>query len=474
MRRILMIFALIMAATGVVFFGVNHFLLEVIPIGGESVLLEYGESYQDSGARVRLRGTIFLREGIYPQTAELRVENTLQEQELGRYTIRYRAQWLWLKADAERTVAVIDSRCPVITLTEDNPAKRNPGTVYTEAGFQAWDNYDGDITDRVIRTEEMGKIIYSVTDSSGNPAVAERIVPYHDPIPPKILLKGGENYVIPTGRPYLEPGYQATDNVDGDLTETVSVEGNVDWLRPGTYPISYTVTDAYENRVQVIRNVRVQAAERPETCWPQRKTIYLTFDDGPGPYTEKLLDVLDSFGVKATFFVTDSEYVHLMREIVDRGHSIGIHSVTHDYEEIYASPKAYFEDLFDMQRIIYENTGILTTLMRFPGGSSNEVSSRSCKGIMTFLTEAVQDAGFRYFDWNVDSDDAGFAHQKKTVVDNVKQGISAAGIALVLQHDIHPYSVAAVEEIVRWGLDNGYQFLPLEENSPNFPHPLNN
>lgn len=473
-RRILLILALAVITAGVTIFGVNRFSLEVCLTGENSVLLEYGDNYQDPGAFIRLRGTLFFREGVYPEQATLKVENPLQEQKLGKYTICYRANFLWLDAEAERTVSVIDSQCPVITLTEDSSEKQNPGTVYTESGFQAWDNYDGDITDRVIRTEEMGKIIYAVTDSSGNPAMIERIVPYHDPIPPQIVLEGGTDYRIPTGRPFREPGYTATDNVDGDLTEKVSVEGTVDWLRPGSYPIRYTVTDAYGNAVQVIRNVQVQAAERPETLWPQGRTIYLTFDDGPGPYTESLLDVLDSYGVKATFFVTDSDYGYLMREITDRGHSIGIHSVTHNYAEIYASAEAYFEDLFAMQQIIYKNTGVHTTLMRFPGGSSNEVSIRSCKGIMTFLTEAVQDAGFRYFDWNVDSDDAGLARKKKTVADNVKQGISEEGIGLVLQHDIHPYSVAAVEEIIRWGLDNGYQFLPLEENSPNFPHPLNN
>ena len=116
----------------------------------------------------------------------------------------------------------------------------------------------------------------------------------------------------------------------------------------------------------------------------------------------------------------------------------------------------------------------MAMLMRFPGGSSNEVSIRSCEGIMTLLTQAVQDAGFQFFDWNVDSDDAGQAYRKKTVLANVKQGVADAGIGLVLQHDIHSYSVDAVEEIILWGLENGYDFLPLTENSPGFHHPLNN
>lgn len=473
-RRVLIAIVVLTAILLVVLFGVNRFSLTVIPYGEQNVILEYGERYEEAGAQAVFRGNLFWKEGIVPENVVLDVESTVEESKLGRYTVRYCAEFLWLRAEAERTVSVIDSQSPVITLIADREENLIPGIIYEEAGYHAFDNYDGDITDKLIRQEYMGRITYAVTDSSGNPAYVERIVPFHDPVPPEIVLEGGENHAIPVGIPYREPGFHAQDNVDGDLTDLVAVEGEVDLLRPGMYPISYTVTDAYQNTTRIIRQVQVTAADRPETDWPQEKTIYLTFDDGPGPYTEKLLDVLDIYGVKATFFVVDSEYNHLMQEIVDRGHSIGIHSVTHDYDAVYASPEAYFEDLFAMQQIIYDNAGVLTTLMRFPGGSSNEVSRNSCEGIMTFLTEAVQDAGFRYFDWNVDSDDAGNARKRKNVYENVIRGVTETGIALVLQHDIHPYSVDAVAEILQWGLDNGYTFLPLEPDSPNFPHPLNN
>ena len=86
----------------------------------------------------------------------------------------------------------------------------------------------------------------------------------------------------------------------------------------------------------------------------------------------------------------------------------------------------------------------------------------------------MQNAGFRYFDWNVDADDAGKAYRKKTVLDNVVKGIAETDVALVLQHDVYDYSVDAVADIIRWGLDNGYTFETLEFSSPNFPHPLNN
>ena len=471
---VILALVLLSVAAYLVVFHVNRFSLAIRLTGEEKITLEYGESYQDPGAEAIFSGTLFWEDGIAPEDVQLQISSEVDEKTLGRYTVSYTADYHKWHAEAQRTVCIVDTQSPVITLVEDAEETLLPGTVYQEAGFTATDNYDGDITDRVVRTETMGLITYAVIDSAGNPAYAERKIPYHDPLPPEITLEGGENYVITTGTQYTEPGFTATDNVDGDLTAMVMVEGEVDWLEPGFYPITYTVTDAYENAATVTRTVEVAAEPRPETLYPEGTVIDLTFDDGPGPYTETLLDVLDSYGVKATFFVTDSGYDSVMKQIVDRGHSIGIHTVSHDYEEIYASPEAYFDDLFRMQDIIYENTGVKTTLMRFPGGSSNTVSRGTYKGLMTILTEAVQNAGFQYFDWNVDSNDAGGAEKAKTVLSNVKDGVSRTRISVVLQHDIHAFSVDAVEDIIVWGLNNGYSFQSLTPNSPGMHHGVNN
>ena len=174
------------------------------------------------------------------------------------------------------------------------------------------------------------------------------------------------------------------------------------------------------------------------------------------------------------FFVVGSGSGSTMRQIVKRGHAIGIHAVEHDYGKLYASPEAYFDDLLRMQSIIYDHTGVKTTLMRFPGGSSNLVSRRTCQGIMTLLTRAVQDAGFQYFDWNVYSGDAGDTKLTEKVAEKVISGIQEQRVSIVLQHDIHKYSVDAVEEILRWGKHNGYKFLALQPESPGFHHDLNN
>ena len=261
--------------------------------------------------------------------------------------------------------------------------------------------------------------------------------------------------------------------MDGDLTEEVAVEGQVIWYEPGTYQVVYTVADAFGNVTQKVRTVEVNAVPRPEIINPRSKTIYLTFDDGPGEYTMTLLDLLDYYGVKATFFVTGSGSNGELWRMHKAGHSIGIHTLSHDYNAIYSSEEAYFADLNAVQDIIYRETGERTSLIRFPGGGSN-LASNFNKGIMTRLAEAVQNAGYQYFDWNVDSNDAGGALTAEQVAENVIEGVKKDRVTVVLQHDIHGFSVQAVEEIILWGLENGYQFLPLTPDSPPMHHDILN
>lgn len=204
-----------------------------------------------------------------------------------------------------------------------------------------------------------------------------------------------------------------------------------------------------------------------EVVIPEGKTIYLTFDDGPGKYTEKLLATLRKYNAKATFFVTDTKYIYLLPEIAADGHAIGVHSASHVYKEIYASEEAYFRDFEIMYNKIYDLTGIWTTLVRFPGGSSNRVS-QFCPGIMTRLTKLVKEYGFQYFDWNVDSFDSVGATTAQQVYRNVISKVAGKQCSIVLQHDIYGYSVDAVEKILQWGLANGYQFSSLEATSPGF------
>ncbi len=465
--------ALILAALGFAFHGVLESLEEItLTLNGDAeITLEYGEEYDEPGAKAIFYGALSNRDGI---AIDVRVEGTVDTGKLGTYQLTYHASHNGISRTAERTVYVVDTTPPVITLQSDPDSFTLPGEEYVEEGYTALDSCDGDLTDAVQRRVEGDTVIYTVSDSSGNVAEAIRSIVYGDDTPPVITLTGEQEMTITAGTEFQEPGYTASDNVDGDVTSLVTVSGSVDSYSAGTYSITYTVTDSYGNTAQVTRTVTVEAVKQTEQVDPEGKVIYLTFDDGPGPYTEKLLSVLEKYNAKATFFVVNTGYISLLSEIAEAGHSIGIHSMSHQYATIYASVDAYFEDLYGMQDIIYQQTGIRTTLMRFPGGSSNRVSAKYCEGIMTQLVKDVTDQGFQYFDWNVDSNDAGGAKTADEVYNNVISGIGTKKTAVVLQHDIKEYSVNAVERIIQWGLANGYTFQALTSQSPGAHHSINN
>ena len=203
--------------------------------------------------------------------------------------------------------------------------------------------------------------------------------------------------------------------------------------------------------------------------------VYLTFDDGPGDYTNALLDVLDKYEVKATFFVTGRGDDATIKREYDEGHTVALHTWSHNYAYVYASVDNYFADLNQIADRVKNITGEDAKLIRFPGGSSNLVSKRydGRTRIMTTLTREVEARGYQYFDWNVDSDDAGKAKDSDTVYVNVASHLKP-GTNVVLQHDIRPYSVEAVERIIQYGNENGYVFEPLSFDSPTVHHGVNN
>jgi len=396
----------------------------------------------------------------------------VNDQMLGTYTVTYTAKYKKYETTVVRTVHVVDTTAPEITLVTDPEAFTIPGNAYEEEGFSATDSHDGDVTAQVQRVEADGIVTYTVSDAAGNVTVVERTIVYKDPVPPKIALKGSTVELMAGGR-YAEPGFSASDNCDGDITSKVVVSNPVDIYRPGTYTITYTVTDSYENTATATRKVEVKPFDTRKVVEPNGKVIYLTFDDGPGAHTGRLLDILKKYNVKATFFVVNTSKISMIKRAAQEGHTVAVHSVTHDFKTIYASEEAYFNDLYKMQEIIRSYTGKTTKLLRFPGGSSNTISKFN-KGIMTRLTAAVKAQGYRYFDWNVDSNDAGGAKTADQVFNNVIKGIGNKKYAVVLQHDIKGFSVDAVERIINWGLSQGYTFLPLTENSPVCEHNVYN
>lgn len=196
------------------------------------------------------------------------------------------------------------------------------------------------------------------------------------------------------------------------------------------------------------------------------KTIYLTFDDGPGPYTAKLLSYLDEYNVKATFFVTNQmpRYRYLLKDIVNGGHGIAVHTLTHQWS-IYSGKTSYLNDFNAMHKIILEDTGVDTKIFRFPGGTNNTVSRSYSRGIMSSMAKYMTDAGYIYFDWNVDCGDT-LGYSSSKIASYTINQIKGRHSSVVLMHDIKNTTVEAVRDIIKYGLDNGYEFAVIDESTP--------
>lgn len=461
---------LVIAAAAAILIDDRH--IQIIVFDDTEMTAEAGEPYTDAGAVAYLSGNLF---GRSKNNIELTCESDVDTSRIGDYSVKYSAAALGRTAVSYRVVHVRDTTPPVIELHHEEGYVASWLVGYTEEGFTANDSFEGDLTDRVIRTEADDAVYYTVSDSSGNETTVVRPIEY-GVSQPLIRLRGGDEITVGASFSFSDPGYEAIDGSGNDLTPYVQVTGTVTPYLTGDYELHYHIMNEQGETATADRIVHIVPQEMPETVIPQEKTIYLTFDDGPGPYTEQLLDILKKYGVKATFFVTDQfpDYEYLIGRAYEEGHSIGVHTYTHEFYQLYANEQAYFNDFLATEDLIYRQTGSYTKLFRFPGGSSNEVSRNYNYGIMTRLTKIMTDMGYVYFDWNVVSGDAGETTSTNQVINNVASGCSEHTVCIVLQHDIKQFSVNAVERIIVWGRNNGYTFKALDETSYGAHHGLNN
>lgn len=407
--------------------------------------------------------------------SKITFKNKVDTSKVGESYIECNVKYLFYNINKKIKVNVVDNINPIIKLNGDKEVYTCPNKDYNEEGYTASDNYDGDITSNVKIKKEDNNIIYYVKDSSGNNYSIKRKILFEDKENPIINLKGDGTTTVYLGNKYTEPGYTASDNCDGDITDNVVSTGSVDTSKVGTYKIIYTVIDNSNNKYSVERTVIVKNKPVYNYNGTGNGNIYLTFDDGSSSLTGKILDILDSEGVKATFFVcTPNEYT---KRAYNSGHTIALHSNTHNYSYIYANSNNYFNDLYAIQNRVYNTIGINSNIIRFPGGSSNMVSKKYNVGIMTYLTKEVTNRGFIYFDWNVDSNDAGSdIYNSNRIYNNVVNSISYNKTNVVLMHDSsgHSATVDALRDIIRYGKNNGYTFKAITSDTPVVRHNVNN
>lgn len=410
----------------------------------------------------------------------IKINGKVDTSKVGTYKIKYTYKNGLINKSITRNVKVIDEELPVINLEGVIEVLVCPNKEYEEIGYSATDNYDGNITDKVKITKNNNLVKYSVKDTSGNEFNIERKLKYSDVEGPVITLNGNETISLPIGQAYSEPGYNAIDNCDGDITSEVKVTNNVDVHKVGSYEVVYKVNDKSGNEKTITRKIKVYNNKvQIKQGIHKSSMIYLTFDDGPSAsITPKVLDILKETGVKATFFVTckSDSLNYLIKRAHDEGHTIALHTCTHRYNEIYKSDEAYFNDLYSISNKVKNITGEESKIIRFPGGSSNTVSKQYNNGIMSRLVSSVTEKGFTYFDWNVASGDAGGAGTKDDIYNNVIKGISPTKTNVVLMHDFENNykTLNALKDIIITCKNAGYTFAAIDSNTPQIAHTVNN
>ena len=214
-------------------------------------------------------------------------------------------------------------------------------------------------------------------------------------------------------------------------------------------------------------------ARRPRQVQQEGKVCYLTFDDGPSQYTRQILQVLEEEGVQATFFVTggqglltEEEAADLIRQEAEAGHTVGLHSYSHRYGEIYRSMEDYLADLEQIYRLVLQASGQRCRIVRFPGGSNNTVAPG---GVMAQLREELDRRGFVYHDWNaVSGDDVSPAPAAGRLAGNILDAAGEREQMVALFHDgaTGENTAEAVRLVIRQLKAEGYRFLPITDSTP--------
>ena len=423
----------------------NYVLMPRIVLNGDKkVIINYKEKYKEKGYNAIYRGKNINR--------YVKVKGKVNSKKLGLYKINYIVNYKNLKRKIIRYVKVEDISKPSIITNYEEDIYACPNKEFKLGKYKAIDNYDGNITNKVKIKKTKTHVTYIVTDKANNTKVVKKRIIYEDNTNPEIILNSGEEVHLNIGDKYKED-VKVIDECDGDITDKINIDGEVDTSVPAEYKINYKVKDKSGNETEASRIVVVSTANKPGS-------VFLTFDDGPNDGTTNvILDILKEEGVKATFFVTNKGPDNLIKREYEEGHTIALHTATHNYAYVYSSIENYFNDLNSVSDRVKRITGKETKIIRFPGGSSNTVSRKYRPGIMSELTKMVTDKGYKYYDWNISNDDSEPGnHTPEEVKNKVINNLRKDRVNMVLMHDIKPHTRDALREIIKYCKSNGYHF----------------
>ena len=195
-----------------------------------------------------------------------------------------------------------------------------------------------------------------------------------------------------------------------------------------------------------------------------KKSIYLTFDDGPSADIDNLLDLLDTYDAKATFFMVGmsvENWPHLAKKVSDRGHSIGMHSYSHS-EKIYENIDNFKDDLDKCEGVFKNAIGYVPNIYRLPFGSLNRYLSNEN---LELVSEELTRRGYNYFDWNVSTGDGSNKTSSDDIYIYAIRGIDEVEMPVVLMHDTNKNTMKAIEYILQYGYMKEYKFDGLKHDT---------
>ena len=184
--------------------------------------------------------------------------------------------------------------------------------------------------------------------------------------------------------------------------------------------------------------------------------IAFTFDDGPRPWTKEVLDALKERNLKATFFVIGRDaarYAKLVKRMVEEGHEVANHSLTHENSYLHRAPHHVVEKEVRLaHHAILKITGVAPKVFRPPGGNFTEEQSQ-------WIYDTF---GYANINWSVDPGDRRSAKPspavfQRRVMSQVHDG------AIILSHDLWKSTIAAIPATLDALLAKGYQFLTVSE-----------
>jgi peptidoglycan/xylan/chitin deacetylase (PgdA/CDA1 family) len=247
------------------------------------------------------------------------------------------------------------------------------------------------------------------------------------------------------------------------------MENNI--ARENDHDSSLTSTEDLPDYTQLFPNLYTEK-NLTYTTDENKKIAYLSFDDGPSKNTAKVLEVLKDKDVKATFFIVGSAITEegegYLKQMVEEGHTIGIHTYSHLCNEIYCSIERYLDDFNMVYQQIYDITGMKVNIYRFPWGSSNGYS----KGIKDSLTEEMDRRGFSYYDWTASADDSIGKPSAYSIRHNIEKDLDRDDHPIILMHDsvINGLTAKTLPDIIDMIREKGYSFDTLDHREPyHFP-----